>query len=215
MRRYVLLLIATALVAAAAQAGSKTREISRSFTLEADQILRLDLSVGEIRIEGAEIDKVEADLRIECRWGNDEDCERLLEKVDLESRETSRRLILEVVSDSSWRKTKLEIEGDFRVPRGVALEVDMGVGDLTIEGVTADLSADLGVGEVSIRLPAAVVRSVGLDAGVGEAKLLGAGTFVEGRRSMLVGSEVFWDEGEGEARVRADVGVGEATVYLE
>ena len=215
MRRCMVLLIATALVAAAAQAGSKTREISRSFSLESDQILRLDLSVGEIRVEGADIDKVEADLRIECRWGNDEDCERLLEKVDLESRQTSRRLILEVVSDSSWRKTKLEIEGDFRVPRGVALEVDMGVGELTIEGVTADLSADLGVGELSIRVPAAAVRSVGLDAGVGEAKLLGAGTYVEGRRSMLIGSEVFWDEGEGEARVRADVGVGEATVYLE
>ncbi len=32
---------------------------------------------------------------------------------------------------------------------------------------------------------------------------------------MLVGSEVYWDEGKGEARVRADVGVGEITVSLE
>ncbi len=215
MRRWMVVLIATALLATAAHAGSRAREISRRFSLAADQAVRLDLSVGEIRIEGADIDKVEAELRIECRWGNDEDCDRLLEKVDLDSRSTSRRLILEIVSDSSWRQTKLEIEGDFRVPRDVALEVDMGVGELTIEGVTADLSADLGVGELSIRIPAATVRSVGLDAGVGEAKLLGAGTFVEGRRSMLVGSEVFWDDGAGEARVRADVGVGEVTVYLE
>ncbi len=215
MRRWMVFLIAAIALAPAAQAGSKAREISRTFALEADKVLRLDLSVGEIRIEGADIDKVEAELRIECRWGNDEDCDRLLEKVDLDSRSTSRRQIIEIVSDSSWRKTKLEIEGDFRVPRGVTLEVDMGVGELTIEGVTADLSADLGVGELSIRMPAAAVRSVGLDAGVGEAKLLGAGTHVEARRSMLVGSEVFWDEGEGEARVRADVGVGEVTVYLE
>jgi hypothetical protein len=211
----MILLVAVAALAPAAYAGSMAREISRSFTLEGDQTLRLDLSVGEIRIEGADIDKVEAELRIKCRWGNDEDCDRLLEKVELDSRTTSRRLIVEVVSDSSWRKTKLEIEGDFRVPRGVALEVDMGVGELTIEGVTADLSADLGVGELSIRIPATGVGSVALDAGVGEAKLLGAGKYVEGRRSMLVGSEVFWDDGEGKARVRADVGVGEATVYLE
>ena len=215
MRRCIVLLLAIALVATVAQAGSKARQISTSFELESGKTLRLDLSVGEIRIEGADIDKVEADLRIECRWGNDEDCERLLEKVELETRTTSRRRIIEVVSDSSWRKTKLEIEGDFRVPKGVTLEVDMGVGELTIEAVAADIDADLGVGELSIRIPAAAVRSVGLDAGVGEAKLLGAGTFVEGRRSMLVGSEVFWDDGEGEARVRADVGVGEATVYLE
>ena len=215
MRRLMILLIAAAALAPAAHAGSKARDISRSFTLEERQTLRLDLSVGEVRIEGADIDKVEAELRIECRWGNDEDCSQLLEKVDLDSRTTSRRRIIEIVSDSSWRKTKLEIEADFRVPRGVTLEVDMGVGELTIEGVTADLSADLGVGELSIRIPAAGVHSVGLDAGVGEAKLLGAGTRVEGRRSMLVGSEIFWDDGKGEARVRADVGVGEVAVYLE
>ena len=215
MRRWMVLLIAAAALATAAHAGSRSREISRSFALEEARILRLDLSVGEIRIEGADIDEVEADLRIECRWGSDDDCDRLLEKVDLAYRTTSRRLIIEIESDSSWRKTKLEIEGDFRVPRGAALEVDMGVGELTIEGVTGDLSADLGVGDLSIRIPASAVRSVGLDAGVGEAELYGAGTYVEGRRSMLVGSEVFWDAGEGEARVRADVGVGEATVYLE
>ena len=215
MRRFVILLVAAAMLAPAAWAGDKAREIKRSFALEAEQAVRLDLSVGEIRVEGAEIETIEAELRINCRWGDDDDCDRLLEKVELEARSTSRRLIVEIVSDSSWRRTKLEIEGDFRVPRGVTLEVDMGVGELDIEGVTGDLSADLGVGELSIRVPAAAVRSVGLDAGVGEAKLLGTGTFVEGRRSMLVGSEVFWDDGEGEARVRADVGVGEATVYLE
>ena len=215
MRRFVILLVAAAMLAPAAWAGPKAREIKRSFALEAEQAVRLDLSVGEIRVEGADIETIEAELRIECRWGDDDDCDRLLEKVELEARSTARRLIVEIVSDSSWRKTKLEIEGDFRVPRGATLEVDMGVGELDIEGVIGDLSADLGVGELSIRVPAAAVRSVGLDAGVGEAKLLGAGTFVEGRRSMLVGSEVFWDDGEGEARVRADVGVGEATVYLE
>ena len=134
MKRWMVLLIATAALASVAHAGSKAREISRSFSLEGDQILRLDLSVGEMRIEGADIDKVEANLRIECRWGNDDDCDRLLDKVNLESRTTSRRRIIEIVSDSSWRKTKLEIEGDFRVPRGVTLEVDMGVGELTIEG---------------------------------------------------------------------------------
>lgn len=209
------LLLATALVTGAAHAGDQAREISRSFKVADGQTLRLDLSVGEFRVEGADVDSVEADLRVECRWGDDDDCARMLDKVELVSRTSGRRLVIELVSDSSWRKSKLEVEGDFRVPRGGALEVDMGVGELTIEGVAADVSADLGVGELSIRVPAASVRSVSLDAGVGEAKLLGAGTSVEGRRSLLVGSEVFWEDGEGEARIRADVGVGEATVYLE
>lgn len=215
MRRWIVLLLAGAAVATAANAGSRAREIERSFPLEPGLTLRLEVAVGEIRVTGADVEGVEVELRVECRWGSADDCDRLLEKVELESRTTSRRRIVEIVSDSSWQKTKLEIDGEFRVPRAVALEIDMGVGELTIEGVTGDLSADLGVGELSIRFSAAAVGSVGLDAGVGEAKLLGAGTYVEGRRSMLVGSEVFWDEGPGKARVRADVGVGEATVYLE
>ncbi len=215
MRRWIVWLAVCAALAPAAHAGERAKEIRRTFAVEEGRTVRLDLPVGEVRIEGADVAEVEAELRVTCRWGSDEDCERLLDQVDLESRTTSRRLVIELVSDSSWRKTKLEIEGDFRVPKRAALEVDMGVGELDISGMEADLLADLGVGELTIRMPAAKVRSVGLDAGVGEAELLGAGTRVEGRRSMLVGSEVYWDEGEGEARVRADVGVGEITVSLE
>ena len=215
MRRWMVLLLAGAALATAAHAGSKAREISRSFQLEAGQTVRLDLSVGEFRVEGGDTRAVEVELRVKCRWGNNEECDRLLEKVDLESRTTSTGLVVELVSDSSWSKTRLEIDGAIRLPRAAPLEIDMGVGELRIKGVTADISADLGVGELTIRMAAAAVASVALDAGVGEAKLLGAGTAVEGRRSMLVGSEVYWDEGKGKARVRADVGVGEATVYLE
>ncbi len=215
MRRKILIALAGCLLATAAWAGQRSKEISTSFGVQAGQAVRLDLSVGEIRIQGADIDRVEAELQVECRWGSDEDCERLLEKVELESRSTERRRIVEVVSDSSWRKTKLEIEGDFRVPRGAALEVDMGVGELEVEGVERDLIVDLGVGEVMIRMPASKVGSVGLDAGVGEAELIGSGGRIEGRRSLLVGSEIYWDEGEGQARVRVDVGVGEITVWLE
>ena len=216
MRRWMVLLIAVAALAPAAHAGSKAREISRSFALDKDQILRLDLSVGEIRIEGADIDKVEAELRIECRWGNDEDCDRLLEQ-------GRPGLAHDVAAPHHRDRQRLELAQDQardrrRVPRPAWRRPGGRHGRRRADHRRVSrpiVSADLGVGELTIRMAAAAVRSVGLDAGVGEAKLLGAGSFVEGRRSMLVGSEVFWDEGEGEARVRADVGVGEATVYLE
>ena len=215
MKRWIVVLIACSAIAASAHAGERRKEIVRNFEIKADQLVRLDLGVGEILIEGADVERVEAELLVTCRWGSEADCDELLDRVDLDSRSTSRRLIVEVVSDSSWRKTKLEIEGSLRMPRAASLEVDMGVGKLEVEGVEGDLNVDLGVGEVLLRLPAAAVGSVGLDAGVGEAELIGAGGYVEGRRSMLVGSEVFWDKGKGEARVRGDVGVGEITLILE
>ncbi len=214
MRRWIVALAACALLAAPAAAGERHKALTRSFSIETGQALQLELPVGELVVLGSATAKIEAELRVTCRWGSNEDCERLLEQVELDSRDTPSRKVIEVVSDSSWRKTKLEIKGEFRVPKGVDLEVDMGVGELEIEGFENDLSVDLGVGELRIRMAAAKVGSVALDAGVGEAELRGAGTRVEGRRSMVVGSEVYWDQGEGQARIRADVGVGEIRVTL-
>ncbi len=215
MRNTLAWLMVVPLAASAAVAEVRSRELTGSFAVGADQTVRLELSVGEFRVEGVAGDKIEAEVRIECRWGGDEECERLLEKVRLVERGSARRRTIEIVSDSSWRKTKLEIEGTFRVPRGLPLEVDMGVGELDIEGLQRDVNVDLGVGEAEIRMDAKRVGTVSLDVGVGEAELIGAGARVEGRRSLLVGSEVHWSEGEGQARVRGDVGVGEITVWLQ
>ena len=101
------------------------------------------------------------------------------------------------------------------VPASLRLSIEMGVGELTVRGMEADLSLDLGVGELAIELSAGGVRSIELEAGVGETSLRTPGGRIEETRSHLVGSELEWREGKGASKVSAEVGVGQISVRLE
>ena len=100
-----------------------------------------------------------------------------------------------------------------QVPQHLALAVDMGIGDLEIEGMRNDVTVDMGIGEATLRMRAEDVGRVALDTGIGETSL----RTPEGRRgsSGLFTSEVDWPGARGEARVRVDLGIGEVDVRLQ
>lgn len=210
----LVLLLALPLAAPAAAAADDRKELRESFALESGQAVRLELQVAELRVEGGDGDRVRAELSARCKWGGS-DCKEALEALRLVSRGDRRRLVLELEGHTRWSKAKLEVEGTLIVPRGAETEIDLGVGTVEVKGLTGDQRIDLGVGEVKLWLASAAVRSVTLDAGVGDASIFGAGEPVEGRRPLLVGSEVYWDKGGGSSRVIVDVGVGEISVWLE
>ncbi len=215
MMRTLPALAALALLAAAPLAAAgEGREIRRSFPASPGQAVRIDFTVGALRVEAGDGSEVQAELSARCRW-NTPRCRERLEEIDLAGRARPSRLHIEVTGLAVWQKTDLELEARFVVPRGLPLEIDMGVGELEVSGFEADVWVDLGVGEAEISLPAAKVASVTVDVGVGEATLHAPDSRLEGRRSRLLGSEVEWDEGKGSARVRVEVGVGELTLDLE
>ena len=207
---FVLMFLAASTVAH----GAERRELSRDVVVGTDQTVRIEIPVGEIRVEAVDGATLTADLTLECRWARD-DCHRVLDDVELEVRSSERRLRIELSGLPRWHKSKLEVEGTVTVPRSAPLEIDMAVGELEIRGTEGDLWIDMGVGEVDAHVPVQAVGLVSLDVGVGEASLFGAGSRIQGRRSMLVGSEVFWDDGAGSARIHIDLGVGEITLHLE
>ena len=59
------------------------------------------------------------------------------------------------------------------------------------------------------------MRSARLDANFGDASLALRGDTIEGRRPMLVGAEVEWQEGPGACTLSVDLGAGDiqATLY--
>ncbi len=185
------LLFAVAAVAPA----TERRELSQEIEVKAGQTVRIEIPVGEIRIDAVDGSRLRADLTLECRWSR-VDCRQAVDEVELEVRSKERGVRLELERLPQWHKSKLEIEG-------------------TIDGAEGDLWVDMGVGEVEAWLPRQGVGTVSLDVGVGEAELFGADTRIAGRRSLLVGSEVYWDEGPGRARIRIDLGVGEITLRLD
>jgi len=188
-------------------------ELTKTFEIEAGQKVRLHLPVADLRLEVADGNQIEADLVVRCRW--DQKCDEVLADVDLVSSSTSRRFVVELQGLSRWQSAQVQVEGTLVVPRTSDLELEIGVGSVKIYGVGRNLRVNLGVGKVKIWQPTAAVKAITLEAGVGEAEILSATEDVPNRRSFLVGSEVFWDQGPGEARIEVDVGVGEVSLWLD
>jgi len=188
-------------------------ELTRTFETEAGQKVRLQLPVADLRLEVADGNQVQADLLVSCRW--QQKCADILSEIELVSSSTAQRFVVELKGLSQWQSAKVEVEGTLIVPRSADLELDIGVGDVKVHGVVNDLRIDMGVGKVKIWQPVASVKDVSLEVKVGEATLFGVAEGVSDRRSFLVGSEVFWDQGQGEARIEVDVDVGEVTLWLE
>ncbi len=188
-------------------------ELTRTFETEAGQKVRLQLPVADLRLEVADGNQVQADLLVSCRW--QQKCADILSEIELVSSSTAQRFVVELKGLSQWQSAKVEVEGTLIVPRSADLELDIGVGDVKVHGVVNDLRIDMGVGKVKIWQPVASVKDVSLEVKVGEATLFGVAEGVSDRRSFLVGSEVFWDQGQGEARIDVDVDVGEVALWLE
>jgi hypothetical protein len=209
----LLLSIPLLLAMATGLAAADFAELNRDFEIEAGQKVRLHLPVADLRLEVGDGNRVQADLLVRCRWHRH--CGEALSEIDLVSSSTSRRYVVELEGLSRWESAKIEVEGTVVVPRTADLELEIGVGDLKVYGVERNLRVDVGVGKVKIWQPPAAVRAVSLEVNVGEAAILGGAEDASDRRSFLVGSEVFWDKGPGEARIEVEVGVGEVSLWLE
>lgn len=210
----LLLLAATAFLLAPTSAFGTWRDIRSEIPVTTEQRIRLEFSVAELEVLGHDGRNVVVEIEARCRWSRG-DCEGGLEDLRIDIDTTDRKLIVELEGLPRWYKEHIEIEGTIRVPRGQELEIDMGVGEVRVEGMTGDLHVELGVGEVEVRTSREILGRIMLDTGVGEAHLFGDDGTSQGRRSFFVGSEVAWDEGDGEARIDIEVGVGEIVVRLD
>jgi hypothetical protein len=76
-----------------------------------------------------------------------------------------------------------------RVPRAMALAIEHGVGEVSIESVDGDIDLESGVGEVDIRGNSKSFRSAEIELGVGESELTVDGASVEGDSFLFVGGE--------------------------
>jgi len=215
MKRSIVMGIAC-LAAAGAASAAEPRVIEGRAKVASDQEVRLDFPVGELEIVGVDGDTLEIVVEIRCKGRRRARCEDTAEQIELDIDESRGTLYVEIEPHSKWQWwDDLEIEARVKQPADRPLRVDMGVGELVIEGLAADLQVDLGVGEASVDMSVDAVRSVFLDAGIGETELLGPKGWVRDERSFFIGSESSWRDGPGEARVHVEVGVGEASVRLD
>ena len=80
---------------------------------------------------------------------------------------------------------------------------------------TENLTVQMGIGDLTIRVPEERVASVSIGTRIGDASVRGTRGYFEGGRRMLIGSRVHWDEGDGTARIEVGLKIGDAKVVLE
>ncbi len=216
MRRLLCAALVLACSFTGASAGT-VRTLEQQFDGADLRAVRLDLPVGDVEIQGVEDSRVFIEVRVQCDRGDDF-CRDAANDVELVSRTRRNELRLDFdgVGDLGDHDMSLDIE--LHVPAALAVDVELGVGELRVGNLANDVTAEVGVGEVSVRMKEELVASVDLEVGVGEAKMRPdprrRSRSRWRTRGIKLGDDVRWDEGTGEARIRVDVGVGGIEVRL-
>jgi hypothetical protein len=212
MKKLIPFAAAALLVALPAAADEVVRTLERQVSAADASRIHLDFPVGELKVEVGSGREVEIHVELECDSPRKTRCIEAAKKVELDI-SSGDRLTVEL---KGWPKSgDRGMEGNFRVtvPRDLPLHAELGVGNMTISGLEADLNANLGVGDMMVVMPESAVAEVHVDTGVGDAHLLAGGNSIEG--SGFVGKELDWTKGSGKAEVEIDCGVGEARIRLE
>ena len=206
-----------ALLAALLWGGAAgAREVVRSFhqliPAESAGKIHLDFPVGEVRVTGWDNRQVDLDVKVTCNEPTGR-CESAAKCLRVVFNRAGGQLEIRIADWPPMAATKgLNVDAVLRVPRNLPLRADLSVGKLTIDGIAADVTADLGVGEVHVTLPKEAIGSAAIDTGIGEASLVAAGRRYSS--AGLIVRAIHWDKGQGHGRVKVDCGVGEIHVTL-
>ena len=204
---------AALLIALPVAADEVVRTLDRQVSAADASRIHLDFPVGQLKVEAGSGREVEVHVELECDSPRKTRCIEAATKVEI-AVSSGKQLKVELKGwPRSSNRGSLEANFTVTVPRDLPLEADLGVGEMTISGIEADLNANLGVGDVTVVMAESAVAEVHVDTGVGEANLLAGGRSIEG--SGFVGKELDWTKGSGKAEVEIDCGVGEARVRLE
>lgn len=205
--------VAVTLAALPAHADVTVRRIDQDLDTAGARSVGFHADVGELHVVATSGSSVRARIELLCERENDTRCRGAAQDVKLRIRHRGDRLQLAVDDWPKLPNKRITLRARIEVPRDLDLEIDMGVGEITVRGMERDVEVDVGVGEVSIEMAEAAVREVHLDTGVGEVEMQVGGRTIDG--TGFVSSHLTWRHGPGSARVEVDAGVGEIAVILQ
>lgn len=212
MKKLVSTLAVALLWTIPASADETVRHLEKQIPANGVERVSLDFPVGEVLVDGWDNQQVDLDVRLECERDT-RSCREAAQKVRVVYNTDGGQIRVEMKDWPKMGGKGLEAHVTVKVPRRLALNADLGVGEMRIAGIEGHLNADLGVGELSVTMPESAVASVNADTGVGEANLTVNGRHYES--SGLVAKEIRWTKGTGSSRVQVDCGVGEIDVRLQ
>lgn len=191
----------------------QAHEVALTATPVQGQRVVLTLPAGNVRVESDHNADASLRVSIRCREA-DPKCIEVARQVKLTQEVRKGDLRLGVESAGLLKANRARIDYVARVPDGFALRVDVRAGDVEVHGVRGCTAIDMEAGRLDVELPRDLTREVRLDVGVGDAVLQVGEEWAPTKRSMLVGAESRWAEGQGECTHRIDLQFGNAKVRV-
>ena len=213
MSKKIAFLLAIAFLIAPHANAATLRTLEEELRLEAGETLDLDFPIGELSLRGTNDANVELVVEISCERSRRR-CESAAEDLVLKTRRSGDKLRVELEGWPSWGTSGLSVTVTVEAPADHPVVVDLGIGHVDIQGLHSDVTIDLGIGDVELDMDAEFVESVRLDSGIGESSVALAGETIASKRFFL-GDEIRWSEGQGDARIRIDLGIGSIDVDLD
>ena len=208
----LVVMILSAAVPSPAQAHDPSRTIRAEVPAAGLRAVDFNFGAGALRIRGTDGSMVRLVVEARCDDESSDRCADVLDHIRVRSSVSGERLDLELRGLSNRHLCDLDLEATLEIPRGLDFDLDMGAGELEIDGLESEVDVDLGAGEAVVRIPERAVRSVEMAVGIGEAALVRNGKRQEFVR--IFSSPVRWEEGTGSSRVDISLGLGEAEVTL-
>jgi hypothetical protein len=224
----------TLVLAMATQASAGSRTLTQAADAGSIQTLSLESGIGDVQMTGDEASNaISVEVVLTPRRGGLFSSMRAAEheveaaSLKLDTRDGTLHVTIDPPADEERRfEERWTIELPSRLAinldHGVGdvsivgtesgIEIDAGVGDVLIDAERGDIVVDLGVGTAVVRAPAGSVSHASGAGGVGDVKLSVLGEQIEG--GGFISDASSWD-GDGESRIEVSVGVGDVVIELD
>jgi len=207
-RRLVLISVITcATLIGSSLSAYAANEITLTKDIQLDDIneIELDAHVGNVKFSQSQDDSIHIYVKV-----SESDGWSFFKSSSNEAKLTiennGKHIKVSLNNDEYNEDWKIEI------PSFVHVNADLGVGEIIIEGMSSNLSVDVGVGNVQINSTANDYAIVNVQTGVGDA-VINSHTGQQEEDRSLVSKQVNWS-GKGKYTIDVEVGVGDASIKL-
>jgi hypothetical protein len=144
VKRFQILVLSSLLTVSGLSFADNYNNITRTLDVHELDSLRIEFPAGELEVEiwGGESLELDIELKSERSWLSWR--RRKVDDIELEVSTSGGEVFLGIDAD------KLNQHWVVKMPAKLALGVDLGVGEIRINGLKSNLAVELGVGEIEV-----------------------------------------------------------------
>ena len=180
------------------------QKIEQTFDVTANQALAINVPVGSLEFSTHQGHHVTVSIELKAKndsWFSDDVA---LEDITLKHQQNNDTLSLSIENDEVQQNWQVSL------PTSMAIDIELGVGDIELTDFANTANIDVGVGAVRISSALDDYQTITLDSGVGDTKVSGMKNDAKHSRKMVSSTSKY--RGDGQYSINVEVGVGDIKV---